>query len=104
MTVSRSARTLLLALGLAAGGCGAPPSAKVAAGVNRYTFLAARYTDACEGAIKGPEWCPAAHKAQKPAEKALREAGAALNRGGRMELQLKWLRTKLDELQRVTRY
>ena len=103
-TASSSARAILLALGLAAGGCSAPPSAKVAAEANRYIFLEARYADVCLTPVKGPEWCPVAYEAQKPAHKALLEAKDALNRGGTMDLQLTWLRKKLRELQKVTRF
>jgi len=91
---------LLIALGvaalLAASGC-TSPGVKIATLVNVREYHAARYTEACR-VEPFPSWCKPKYDQLQVCRKAIEEAGAAFQRGGKFPLQMKAARKACSKL------
>jgi hypothetical protein len=91
---------LLIALGvaalLAASGC-TSPGVKIATLVNVREYHAARYTESCR-VEPFPSWCKPKYDQLQVCRKAIEEAGAAFQRGGKFPLQMKAARKACSKL------
>lgn len=81
---------------LAASGC-TSPGVKIATLVNVREYHAARYTESCR-VEPFPSWCKPKYDQLQVCRKAIEEAGAAFQRGGKFPLQMKAARKACSKL------
>lgn len=90
----RAAPALLLVAALA--GCSRSEPVKVASSVNAFHFINARYEEGCVAVVGPVKECRATNDALTKWKKALKESDEAIQRGGKLPLQIKYIK-KLEK-------
>ena len=86
----------LAAAALITVGCGTAESVKVASSVNAFYFVNSRYEERCVAVVGPVKECRATNDALARWKKALKESDEAIQRGGKLPLQIKYAK-KLEK-------
>ena len=86
----------LAAAALITVGCGTAESVKVASSVNAFYFVNSRYEERCVAVVGPVKECRATNDALARWKKALKESDEAIQRGGKLPLQIKYVK-KLEK-------
>ena len=86
----------LAAAALVTIGCGTAESVKVASSVNTFYFVNSRYEERCVAVVGPVKECRATNDALSRWKKALKESDEAIQRGGKLPLQIKYVK-KLEK-------
>ena len=86
----------IVAAALLAVGCGTAESVKVASSVNAFYFVNSRYEERCVAVVGPVKECRATNDALTQWKKALKESDEAIQRGGKLPLQIKYVK-KLEK-------
>ena len=86
----------LAAAALVTIGCGTAESVKVASSVNAFYFVNSRYEERCVAVVGPVKECRATNDALARWKKALKESDEAIQRGGKLPLQIKYVK-KLEK-------
>lgn len=79
-------------------GCGTADTTKVLSAVNERVYWHARYDEQCVQVPVVPPYCGRTFEALGKSKVAITEANEALNRGGKLRLQIRAMRRALDDL------
>lgn len=86
----------LAAAALITVGCGTAESVKVASSVNAFYYVNSRYEERCVAVVGPVKECRATNDALIQWKKALKESDEAIQRGGKLPLQIKYVK-KLEK-------
>ena len=89
-------RATVIAVALAIAGCSSSEPVKVASSVNAFHFINARYEEKCVAVVGPVKECRATNAALLQWKKALGESDEAVRRGGKLPLQIKYVK-KLEK-------
>ena len=89
-------RLAIFAVAIAIAGCSTREPVKVASSVNAFHFINARYEEKCVAVVGPVKECRATNAALLQWKKALGESDEAIQRGGKLPLQIKYL-SKLEK-------
>ena len=89
-------KLVMVVAALAMFGCSTPDTVKVASSVNAFSFLNSRYEERCVEVVGPVKECRATNAALAQWKKALKESDEAVQRGGKLPLQIKYI-AKLEK-------